>query len=536
MWDASMTIKCLQQDLLPKLSPAAEGLPNEPFITLTELVSFIVWGAPLTPGECGSLRPCIYEEEAAHSRAPRLEHEAAAVRQATARFYTLLGHAVARSHVTLWGLKQVGDRLPTAEHARIEPTYLLTPRHHDLLDNELNEEFKDGDERRVFNRAAREREVHLVRYFDIKISAEDAALLIGQYHAADRPNAIADNPPSIPISNRSRKWRPLHVAIAWALTRDEQVCTRMAGNVSGANIFAACSQIEREMLDSGCFMIVNEIMHLDMPTRTVEIQTHRLVPGYRGCFRLLAEGYELRGRRDYTGTIADLPHAHECASNRAPLLDYLMGRWVDTFHEIMALVADGVINARGVAVDGSVRRPAGELPASSITSAMWIDDRGVVWEGPWPATSFGEKPRHWAEISLNWNELLCHFPEPNLGEIARGFAALAQLAAALAQSKTPSRHTSASKSTSSPMRGRRPNSYWAAVEPIVMRKLDEDGLPDAQSGDPNWSDQADLERFIADRVAERLDAGQPQPVVSTVRNRAVKWMAKFRSARSAEGR
>jgi hypothetical protein len=27
-----------------------------------------------------------------------------------------------------------------------------------------------------------------------------------------------------------RKWRPLHVAIAWALTRDEQFCCEIAGD------------------------------------------------------------------------------------------------------------------------------------------------------------------------------------------------------------------------------------------------------------------------------------------------------------------
>ena len=85
-------------------------------------------------------------------------------------------------------------------------------------------------------------------------------------------------------------------------------------------------------------------------------------------------------------------------------------------------------------------------------------------------------------------------------------------------------------------RGRKPRSYWDAVKPDVMEKLDSDGLPDAQSGDPSWSGQADLERYIADKVATRLSSEQTQPAESTVRDWAVKWIAEFRSVRSAEGR
>ncbi len=96
-----MSIKCFQQDKLPWIAPAESGLPNQPFITLTELVSFVVWGAPLTSSKSGTLMQCIYEEEAAHRRVPRKERETAPVSQATERFYGILSHAVARSHVTL---------------------------------------------------------------------------------------------------------------------------------------------------------------------------------------------------------------------------------------------------------------------------------------------------------------------------------------------------------------------------------------------------------------------------------------------------
>jgi hypothetical protein len=315
----------------------------------------------------------------------------------------------------------------------------------------------------------------------------------------------------------------LHVSIAWSLTRDEQFCTDIAENASAAQrIFCASCQLEHEMIEAGCFNVVNDIMRLDPPTRTVEIQTQRLVPGYTGRFRALAEDYELRGRRDYTDSIAKLPHAPESERNRVSLGDFLLGRWVESFREIMTHVSDGAIAARGVAVEGSVRKPAGEMPAACVTDAMWIDLDGVIWEGPQAATSFDEKPRQWIEISMNWDELLDCFPAHEFDALLPKIANETD-----ASSRQPS---SGSK------RGRKPSSYWDAVEPIVMKKLDDNGLPDAQSGDPEWSSQADLERFIADEVAERLGSAQRQPAESTIRKRAVKWIAEFRSARSAEGR
>lgn len=336
-------------------------------------------------------------------------------------------------------------------------------------------------------------------------------------------DARFDNSAAKTIVRRSKLWRPLHVAIAWTLTCDEQFCANIAANDSAAQrIFCASAQLEHEMIEAGCFKVVNEIMQLDPPTRTVEIQTHRLVPGYTGRFRRLAEDYELRGRRDYTDSIAQLPHAPESACNRVSLGDYLLGRWVEMFPEIMAHVSDGAISARGVAVDGNVRMPAGEMPAACVTDAMWIDLHGTVWEGPQPATSFDEKPRQWIEISVNWDETLVCFPAHASDEV--------QPKISNETDTLPMQPASSSK------RGRKPHSYWDAVKPIVMKKLDDDGLPDAQSGDPSWCGQADLERYIADEVAKRLGSAQTPPAESTVREWAVKWIAEFGSARSAEGR
>jgi len=64
-----------------------------------------------------------------------------------------------------------------------------------------------------------------------------------------------------------------------------------------------------------------------------------------------------------------------------------------------------------------------------------------------------------------------------------------------------------------------------------MKHLDHNGPPDAQSGDPKWMKQADLERLIADHYQGRLNKDQSAPVKSTVRGYAVAWLAELRASR-----
>lgn len=211
------------------------------------------------------------------------------------------------------------------------------------------------------------------------------------------------------MTSRARAWQPLHIAIGWALTRDENFCAEIVQNPSSAQrTFCASLQLESAMIEAGCLKLVNEILQLDPPTRTVEIQTHRLVPGYAGRFRFLAEDYDQRGRRDYTDSIAQVPHHPESERQRVSLLDYLIGRWHETFREIADHIADGHLRARGVAIDGERRSPNGDLPAASVNNAMCMDVKGIVWEGP--QAIWGEQPRRWVEVEVNWADLLECFP------------------------------------------------------------------------------------------------------------------------------
>lgn len=46
-----------------------------------------------------------------------------------------------------------------------------------------------------------------------------------------------------------RKWRPLHVAIAWALTRDKQFCCEIAGDKNAEDYtFYASERLEQAMI------------------------------------------------------------------------------------------------------------------------------------------------------------------------------------------------------------------------------------------------------------------------------------------------
>jgi hypothetical protein len=57
---AHMSISCLQQERLPALPISPAPMPDEPFVTLTEIVSKALYGAPLTPGTNGTLRKAMH--------------------------------------------------------------------------------------------------------------------------------------------------------------------------------------------------------------------------------------------------------------------------------------------------------------------------------------------------------------------------------------------------------------------------------------------------------------------------------------------
>ena len=80
-------------------------------------------------------------------------------------------------------------------------------------------------------------------------------------------------------------------------------------------------------------------------------------------------------------------------------------------------------------------------------------------------------------------------------------------------------------------RGRRPAFPWDACKKEAMRKLEDDGAPTSESGDPEWRSQADFERWISQWMLDRLGTGQVQPASSTVRQHARKWLGEFQRSR-----
>lgn len=215
------------------------------------------------------------------------------------------------------------------------------------------------------------------------------------------------------MTPHTKVWRPLHEAIAWALTQDEDFCVEIADdNKAQTSPFWASHLLEQAMMHSGCFDALEEAIPLDPPSRTIVVLRHRVKPGYVGRFKSLAEVYESGGKTTFTATIKDLPHAPEAAAGIVSVGDFLLGRWHDAFRSIVGRIADGDILARGVAIDGDRRLPSGDLPAASVTTAMMMDLDGTVWEGP-PAFR-GEQPRRWIGITINWNDLLkCFEPVPS---------------------------------------------------------------------------------------------------------------------------
>ena len=194
-----------------------------------------------------------------------------------------------------------------------------------------------------------------------------------------------------------RRWRPLHVAIAWVVTRDEEFCREIADDrfAEQYTVFGI-ARLEQAMMQAGCFNTIKETMSLK--------------PGYVGRFHSLAEDYENGGKSTFTLAIKAVPNASEAASGIICLSDFLSGRWGEAFRSIADRIADGDIRARGVAIDGEERLPSGDMPPASVTNAMSMDHKYTVWEGP--QAIGGKQSRRWIGITLEWKGVLKCFPKP----------------------------------------------------------------------------------------------------------------------------
>ena len=76
-------------------------------------------------------------------------------------------------------------------------------------------------------------------------------------------------------------------------------------------------------------------------------------------------------------------------------------------------------------------------------------------------------------------------------------------------------------------RGRRPKVEWGVVRKFVHAQLEHHGLP--QSGDPEWSCQADVERAVAEFIDKRF--GIPL-AVSTIRGWTAKFIAEWKAGKA----
>ena len=76
-------------------------------------------------------------------------------------------------------------------------------------------------------------------------------------------------------------------------------------------------------------------------------------------------------------------------------------------------------------------------------------------------------------------------------------------------------------------RGRRPKIEWGGVRDFVHERLEHHGLP--QSGDPDWSCQADVERAVTEFIEERFSIPM---AVSTIREWTVKFIAEWQAGKA----
>ena len=105
------------------------------------------------------------------------------------------------------------------------------------------------------------------------------------------------------------------------------------------------------MLQDGCFDKSKSMLKIEHAAPPILVFRHSLNSDYRGRFRVLAE--------EYGG-----------GPDGVSVADFIFGRWHDAFRLIADRIADDEISARGVAVDGEQRHPAGEMPSASATRGM----------------------------------------------------------------------------------------------------------------------------------------------------------------------
>lgn len=212
----------------------------------------------------------------------------------------------------------------------------------------------------------------------------------------------------------SQNWRPLHVALAWMLSRDEAFCTAIAADADARErTFCAAARLEQAMISAGCFLPTPQAVACVRNSEGVTAEIGRYVanPDYLGRFSALALEYESDGWRHFTPTLRALPHDWVSECGVVTLSDYLFGRLHDAFSVLVGRIADGHILARGVAVVSSKREPPAEMPAASASPEMWLDfETGNVWEGP--KSDREPQPRHWRNVTISWTDLLAHFEPP----------------------------------------------------------------------------------------------------------------------------
>ena len=223
-----------------------------------------------------------------------------------------------------------------------------------------------------------------------------------------------------------RKWRPLHVAIAWIVARDEQFCSEIETDPSAKETtFVAPDRLEHAMLASGCFLPEPQAL-VCFRTIDEEITTHSTW-AVKSTLCWVRELGRWEARPNYVDRFATLALEYEetagyktsitgrCGFNDellgfgiVSLGQYLFDRWIDSFDLLVARIGDEEVNARGTALIGNERTPLA-FPPEAVTDAMWLDLEGNICEGPQKLRH--EQPRRWTDVTVNWAELQSAFPD-----------------------------------------------------------------------------------------------------------------------------
>lgn len=258
------------------------------------------------------------------AEADRIERAESAINARSAAFYGLLNRAVMEGRVTLKAVPtdpETNTWSPIIRgeppHRRVPIDFFELPLVHDLRENTLEFDNFSTNEKMVvsiFDRNERAKEAALVKWADLKVSADDARWLLSTFSVNQKPRSqletrTLDEKQAYPWPPN---WLSLAGAIMWVATRDKTLTEKTEAQIGN---------------DSG--IVAGVVVRLayekaaDGVSRTLFVDTHDAWPALRRLIadeKIVAEGRSLERRGVYAAVEQRYPNEKIPSGDAANLI------------------------------------------------------------------------------------------------------------------------------------------------------------------------------------------------------------------------